>query len=321
MAGNFGDARRIRRLAVLALCIGPLTTVAAAEPDVGDSSPYPFLSAAYTVLPSADLDAAGEGSRLKTKETQLALGLLQFEAGGLRFDLGLDYQYTRYAYENIDGRNRDLHRLQFPVGLNHRAANWGLDAFLAPGVATSSNVLKDLFDRGSSDDFVVTGRVEATFGQGDRSSWIAGAAYDRAFGEAKPYPVVGWLYRPGDNLSLRLAFPDSALEFRISERQSASIRLFPAGYEWHVVSDELDDEFDYRVEAIRLQGVWSYRVYRSVWLDLSLGYEFDRHHEFVDDTGTPIDSSVDNQVLVMMGIRWGDGPVPYTHQITRLPAR
>ena len=321
MAGTFGDARRIRRLAGLALCCGALASAAGADTGAQESSRYPFLSAAYTVLPAADFDTAGEGSEVKTKETQLALGFLQFEAGGLQFDLGLDYQYTRYAYENIDGRNRDLHRLQFPLGLNYRSANWGLDAFVAPGVATSSNVLKDIFDRASSDDFVVTGRLEATFRHGDRTNWIAGAAYDRAFGEAKPYPVLGLRYHPGDKLNLRLAFPDSALHYPISDRQNLSLRLFPAGYEWHVVSDELNADFDYRVEAIRLQGVWSYRVFRAAWLDLSLGYEFDRHHEFVDDTGTPIDSSVDSQALLMLGLRWGDGPVLYTHQVARLPTR
>lgn len=319
MAGNFGDTRRIRRPWILAPCIAALATAVAADTGAPESSTYPFLSAAYTVLPSADFDTAGKGSEVKTKETQLALGLLQFGGGGLQYDLGFDYQYTRYAYENIDGRNRDLHRLQFPLGLNYRSATWGLDAFVAPGVATSSNVLKDIFDRASGDDFVVTGRVEATFRHGESTRWIAGAAYDRAFGEAKPYPVLGLRYRPGDNLSLRLAFPDSALDYTISARQTVSLRLFPAGYEWHVVSDELEADFDYRVEAIRLQGVWSYRAFRSAWLDISVGYEFDRHHEFVDDTVTPIDASVDSQALLMLGLRWGDGPVPYTHQIARLP--
>lgn len=317
MIGYPGGARRIRWLA--ALCLGIGLPGAAAPADPADSSRYPFISAAYAILPSAGLEATGGRASLKTKETQLALGLLQFDAGGLVFDLGLDYQYTRYAYEGVDGRNRDLHRLQFPVGLSHRWGTFGLDAFIAPGVATSSNVLKDVFDRGAGEDFVVTGRVEATFSRSDLFGWIAGVAYDRSFGEAKAYPVVGLLYEPGSRARLRLAFPDPALEFRAAERHSLSLRLFPAGFEWHVVSDELGRDFDYRVEGIRLQGVWSYRALRSAWLDVSLGYEFDRRHEFVDDTGTPIASAVDDEVLLMLGLRWGGGPVPYTHQIARLP--
>ena len=84
-----------------------------------------------------------------------------------------------------------------------------------------------------------------------------------------------------------------------------------------MVSDELNDDFDYEVEAIRLQGVWSYRFAGSAWLDLSLGYEFDRRHRFVDDTGRTIDSAVDDQWLLSAGLRWGDGPVPYTHEVAR----
>lgn len=319
MAGYLGGARRIRWLAVLCLGIGSPGAAEPTGPDPAESPRYPFVSAAYAVLPSAELEAVGGRASLKTKETQLALGLPQFDAGGLAFDLGVDYQYTRYAYEGVDGRNRDLHRLQFPVGLSHRSAALGLDAFIAPGVGTSSNVLKDIFDRGGSDDFVVTGRIEATFWRGDRFGWIAGAAYDRSFGEAKPYPVLGLRYAPGSRARLRLAFPDPALEFRAAERHNLSLRLFPAGFEWHVVSDELGRDFDYRVEGIRLQGVWSYRALRSAWLDISVGYEFDRRHEFVDDTGRPIASAVGSEALVMLGLRWGDGPVPSTHRVARLP--
>ena len=319
MMGHMGDWRRIRWLAILLLGIGPSGAAAPPGPDPADLSGYPFVSAAYAVLPSADLQDTDGRASLKTKETQLALGLLEFDAGGLTYDLGVDYQYTRYAYEGVDGRNRDLHRLQFPVGLSHRSDSFSLDAFIAPGVATSSNVLKDVFDRGAGEDFLVTGRIEVRFGRGGQLGWIAGAAYDRSFGEAKPYPVVGLLYEPGSRTRLRLAFPDPALEFRTAERHNLSLRLFPAGFEWHVVSDELGRDFDYRVEGIRLQGVWSYRVLRSTWLDVSLGYEFDRRHEFVDDTGTPIASAVEDEVLLMVGLRWGDGPMPYTHRVARLP--
>ena len=92
--------------------------------------------------------------------------------------------------------------------------------------------------------------------------------------------------------------------------------LFPAGFSWHVVSDTLNDDFDYEMEAIRLQGNWSYRFVDSFAIDLSLGYEFDRRHRFVDDTGRFINASVENQLLAGIGLRWGNGPVTRSNQVT-----
>jgi hypothetical protein len=292
---------------------------AAAGPGTGDGTDFPFVSTSYTALPAADIRGANPGAELSTKENQLSAGMWRWGSGDTRFDLGLDYQYTRYRYAEIDGRNRDLHRLQLPLGIRHAGGGWNLSAYLAPGVGTSSNVLKDLFDRGSREDYMVTARVESELGVDDPHGWLIGAAWDRAFGDERLYPVVGFLYRPFDGLNARIAWPDPALSYRWTERQRLRLRLFPAGFQWHVVSDELGDAFDYEVEAWRLECTWSYRFASTFWLDLAFGFEFDRRHRFRDDTGRLIDSGIDDQWLLSAGLRWRDGPIPYTHQIARQP--
>jgi hypothetical protein len=299
-------------LAALQFASGP----AAASP-AREARGYPEFAASYTLVPDAAIESAGTGSELEAKETQLAAGLFEWRRPAWRVDLGLDYQYTRYIYDNIDGRNRDLHRLQFPVGIDWRSRKWSFSGFVAPGIATSSNVLKDVFERSSGDDFLITARLEALYPHSSSLSWLGGIAYDRAFGEARPYPIIGLIYAPSRQSLLRLALPDSSLQFRMGDRHRAGLRLFPAGFEWHVVSDELDDRFWYRVEGIRLQGSWSVRVAGAAWLDLSLGYEFRRRHEFVDDLGRSIRSDVGSELLFTAGLRWGDGPVPHTHGVTR----
>ena len=112
-----------------------LAPIASATADVISREPgrYPFVSAVYAVLPSADIDSEPSGSTLQTKENQLAFGFVRFGSGELKFDLGLDYQYTPYIYENIDRRNRDLHRIQMPLGFSHQAETWSPTGFLAPG--------------------------------------------------------------------------------------------------------------------------------------------------------------------------------------------
>jgi hypothetical protein len=308
------DARLLR--CTLCLMLAAPLPVAAGVASQG-SEGYPFVAGAYTVLPDSGFTSAGAESMLKTKENRLALGLLKIPAGGLAFDFGLDYQYTRYTYENVAGRDRDLHRLQIPLGFSHRTETWSATGFVAPGVATSSNVLKDLPDRGGSDDVITTGRVEIGVPRGARLGWLWGLAYDRAFGEDELYPVLGLTLQWDDRLALRLALPDPAVRYAPRDRHEFTLRLFPAGSEWHVVSDELNDDFAYRVEALRLQGIWSYRFGRSGWLDLSLGYDFDRRFRFVDDAGRFIHSPVESKVLLTVGLRWGNAPITFTHEVAR----
>ena len=314
---RYTGAALLLRLALFLAAFPGLAMEAAADTAEEESGHFPHLGATYTYLPSADFETAGNDRSIKAKENQLSAGALRFKAGSARFDFGLDYQYNHYAYQNIDGRDRDLHRLQFPIGFNAPGDGVTLAGFVAPGVATSSNIFKDFLDRGSSDDFVVTGRIEAMVPRNPGFAWLGGIAFDRSFGEDKAYPVIGLLHRPNDRLGLRLAFPETSVRYRASERQKLSLGLFPAGHAWHVVSDTLNDDFDYEVEAIRLQGVWSVRFADSFAIDLSVGYEFERHHRFVDDTGRIINATVDNQFLAGLGLRWDNGPVSRSNQVVR----
>ena len=277
----------------------------------------PFLTASYAILPESDFEPSGEGSTVDTKETHAAVRFANFAVQNLNFDIGLDYQYTRYEYQNIDGRNRDLHRLQIPFGLASEFSEWKINAFIAPGVATSSNVMKDLFDEGSSDDYFFTGRVEGLRSTNSRLSWLAGIAYDRAFGEPEVYPLAGIRYRFLNDLLVQIAFPDSKLRWEPSERQTLIARLYPAGQQWHVLSDELGTDFKYHVEAIRADLWWSYRWWREVFLDLSVGYEFNRSHEFTDDLGAGIDLDVEDSMVLAIGVRARFAPLLYTHRVAR----
>jgi len=277
----------------------------------------PYIAASYTSVPESSFEFPEQGSEVESREYRLVLGLFQFDAGEIGFDVGADYQYTRYEYMGIEGRNRDLHRLQVPVGFDYQNRTWQLDGFVAPGVSTSSNVMKDLFDAGSGDDIIVTARLEGTIRPGEHLSWLAGLAYDRAFGEPAAYPVVGAFYRPNDTLWFRLAFPDPEIRYSPSPRQRWTLRLFPAGHTWHVLSEELNDDFDYEIESWRARATWSLAFRNMIWVDLSAGYEFNRSYEFVDDRGRVIDADAENQFFVSIGLRLGNAPLPYTNEVAR----
>ena len=242
----------------------------------------------------------------------MSAGFHRFEAGNGSLDVGLDYQYTRYVYDGIDGRNRDLHRFQFPLTYRNTHGGWKIDGSLAPGLSTSSNVLKEFVDRVSGDDLFATARLEGRRAVGARD-WVLGLAYDRSFGRPLLYPIAGIELSPNDELDIRLAFPDPGFRYRWSDRQSLSGRLFPAGHQWHVMTDDFSAEFDYRVEGFRAQLGWSIRLWKAITLDISGGYEFGRKHYLTDDLGVRIESPVDDQWLFLFGLRTGSAPLPYTH--------
>ena len=283
-----------------------------AEGTASEQGRPPFLALSATRQPAANFSDSPSTATVKTKENQVYAGLRRFEAAGGTLDLGFDYQYTRYVYEGIDGRNRDLHRFQFPFSYRRTLNEWTIDGSLAPGISTSSNVLKEFFDRISSDDLFATIRLQGRRESASRN-WLIGLAYDRAFGRPLVYPILGLETSPNDRLDVRLAFPDPGFRYRWPDGQSLSGRLFPAGHQWHVMTDDFDAEFDYRVEGIRAQLGWSIRLWKELTLDVSGGYEFARKHYLTDDLGVRIESDVDDQWLLLLGVRSGQAPLPYTH--------
>jgi hypothetical protein len=160
---------------------GCMASAPLSDPPVFDDKP-PFLALSIARQPSADFAGAPSAASVRTKENQVYAGLYRFEAGNGTLDFGLDYQYTRYVYDGIDGRNRDLHRFEFPLRYRGALSGWRINGSIAPGLSTSSNVLKEFFDRISRDDLLVTARVEGRR-EWRSGNWVIGAAYNRAFGK------------------------------------------------------------------------------------------------------------------------------------------
>lgn len=293
---------------------------AADEAPRATTPPGQYLSFGYTLSDEPAVDGL-DGATLASKETRVAAGLLLAGDTTRGVDLGIDYEYTRYTYDSVESRNRDLHRLQLPIGVRADAGRWRLDAMVAPGIATSSNVFQEAWDMASSDDYFATAELEATLPTGNTASWLVGLAWDRSFGTPRVYPVFGWNYTPTAKFAARIAFPDPSLRFEATERQTWTIRLYPAGFEWRVLDDDLVTEFDYSVEAWRAEAWWSVRAWRSIFVDLSAGYEFGRHHAFTDRNGTRIDRDVGDALLITVGLRWRNGPLAPTNRVARSHGR
>jgi hypothetical protein len=109
--------RRLRAGLLLAVLATAQSSCVSGSPSANasmDDGRPPFLAVSITHQPSADFSSAPAAASVRTKENQVSAGFYRFESGNGTLDVGFDYQYTRYVYDGIDGRNRDLHRFQFP---------------------------------------------------------------------------------------------------------------------------------------------------------------------------------------------------------------
>jgi len=316
MTSSPTSRRRSTRRHRLRPIIGLLALAGLQTGAASDDRPCTYGAFNYALI-GEEAFAGTSTAKLDGKETRFAAGFACFGAPHRRFDVGLDYQYTRYLYAGVDSRNRDLHRAQLPLGLRANTDRWRLDAHVAPGFAISSNVLKKFVDRISRDNIFATARIEASRTWRPNARWFFGGAWDRAFGKPRVYPLIGIDYRPSARVRARLAFPDPDVTVAVTDRQAITLRLYPAGFEWHVLDDDLVAEFDYRVEAWRTELSWILDTLGDVFLDLSVGYEFARRHEFDDRSGLRIAQDLDDAVTISIGLRWRDGPLVQTHRVPR----
>ncbi|HUG99072.1 MAG TPA: hypothetical protein VMQ83_07840 [Gammaproteobacteria bacterium] len=245
-------------------------------------------------------------ARLRGIENRLSIRGAWHPAGPGEFRWALDYAYQRYEYQGLPSRNRDLHRLEVPLSW-HGDAAYSWTAELRPVVASSSNVFKELWSRGGSDDLMLHGRVilERRPG-GPRWGWRAGAARDDAFGREAIYPVAA-LLRQHDGMRMELGWPVSRAMLDVGRSFELGGEVAPAGARWHVVSDERDGaSFDYEVRAWRAGAILRWRPAGGFVLTTRAGLEFDRRHRLEDDTGAIVNRAVDEAAYFELsaGYRW-----------------
>ncbi|NHA14852.1 hypothetical protein [Thioalkalivibrio sp. XN279] len=264
--------------------------LAVAAPGLALGAPGATLEFEFTrgALATADFGDA----RLSGSENRLAVRGPAIPAGEGQFRWALDYAYQRYEYSGLPTRNRDLHRVEVPLTWRGLAPTaW--EAEFRPVVATSSNVFKELWSRGSSDDFMWHGRVlRQREPQGARWGWRAGIAYDDAFGAEQAYPLFA-LLREHHGMRMELGWPVTRAMLEVGRGFAVGGEVAPAGARWHVVSDERDEAaFDYEVRAWRAGATLRWESSGGLFLTTRAGLEFERRHRLEDDTGATVNRAV-----------------------------
>lgn len=251
------------------------------------------------VIESADFDTI-DGRTVRARWDHIVARFGNREWRGFQVGLGFAWEFTRPDYGGIVSRNRDLHRVQVPITFEKRYADWALSGYLAPTIATSSNVLRQFPSEGSSSDLTMSARILATWpGDSPELSWQLGLINDRRFGSTKLYPTGGFIYESGP-WHLEFLLPQPRAGLQIGERQRLEGRIYPAGQSWHVKNKFTGGEYTYFLEGWRAEFGWHWKAHRRFGLGLSVGYEFDRRHEYVDDESIPQRSDVENSPFIAL---------------------
>ena len=290
-----------RRVAGALAAILPLVALL---PVTAHAMPHPAPSIEFTrsALETADFGTA----RLSGTENRIVLRGAQRHWSAGEFQWALDYAYQRYEYRGLPTRNRDLHRLEAPLRWDGTGpAAWSAE--FRPVIAASSNVFKELWSRGSSDDVMLHARVwhdRVPLGIG--WGWRAGIAYDDAFGAEEIYPVLA-LLREHEHVRLELGWPVTRALFELGRGFAAGGEVAPAGARWHVTSDERDGaSFDYEVRAWRAAAKLRWASSGGFFLTSRAGVEFERRHRLEDDTGATVNRAVEEAPFIELaaGYRW-----------------
>jgi hypothetical protein len=298
MKGRQPGTGRVPATLAATLMLLAAAPAAATEP----SHAAPAIEYTRGALATADFGAA----RLSGTENRIAVRGAVRPAGDGSFRWALDYAYQRYEYSGLPTRNRDLHRLEVPLTWRGQAPTaWETE--LRPVVATSSNVFKELWSRGSGDDLMLHGRLlRERAAVGARWGWRAGVAYDDAFGAEQAYPVFA-LLREHHGMRMELGWPVTRAMLEVGPGFAAGGEVAPAGASWHVVSDERDGaSFDYEVRAWRAGATLRWQSSGGVFLTTRAGLEFERRHRLEDDTGAIVNRAVEEAGFFELaaGYRW-----------------
>ena len=272
----------------------------------------PALVIRVTDVAAADFKQLA-GASVRAREQQLTACWATAMWGPVAAGVGFDYQYTRFTYSNVPSRNRDLHRVQWPLFVSWQNGGIRIRSVIAPGLATSSNAIKDPFRRIDSTDVLTTGRVTIQSAADRGIGWEVGVAHDRRFGDPQWYPVAGIVYRPNAKTTLRLVLPEPSIEWRLGERTAIHAAAYPAGSTWHVYADDFESNFRYRLRGVRTEITARQRLWRQLHVDFSVGWETHRQHRFDAAPTMRVRSDADDALVIGLSLRLGAPARSHTH--------
>ena len=184
------------------------------------------------------------------------------------------------------------------VGL---AGDYRLTDDLALDFLVSPSLNSD-FKRIGTDDVRTQVGLMGRYNATKRLTLIAGMIYLQGFRSIPVFPIIGAVYRPDEQWTIRLAAPRPGVTYSPDKRSSYFVGAEFTGSEYQVhdatVNARIVNYRDFRAMAGMERLLFS-----TIRVSITGGYAFDRRFVFYDSTRN--DLTVDNGAYVKLGVSTG----------------
>lgn len=225
---------------------------------------------------------------------------------GADIEWRFDYSYHEYDITALSGATLDAHDLRFPFVAHRPFLTGSLGMHIAPGFATSSNVVNRL--RFQPNDLVLDVAAAWTSPRQDGWSWMVGAAIDRRFGEGRAYPLLGVDYRHSERWRLTLVLPEPVIVHRPSPRWWWGMRLAPSGNRWRMLDSKSGERYRLRERSWTVSWLASVALRERLRLVAGLERAFDRRLDVRDGRGQQLRAQPGDTWTVTIGLAFGASP-------------
>lgn len=265
-----------------------------------------WLRLSQTLYRDAPFSDTAADNRSDSQGLEGTAGLWSRSDPGRRRTLAMYYDYIEYDFETDLAGNIDVHNLQFPLHLSHEGDSGSMTFYVAPGVAVSSNTLRELdFD---IKDFIVDAGLVWRTDIAAGHNIVVGAVIDRRFGRTALYPLLGTEFEPTDSLRVSLLLPEPVVVYQPAKAFWLGLGVRPAGNRWRIYDRRRNQHWRLREKSwsARIEAAMALRP--ALWAVAAVSYEWDRELDLLPRNRDRETFALDATWFVSLGI--GIGAMP-----------
>lgn len=228
---------------------------------------------------------------------------LQFKLKN-KWSLGVGHRYTILNIEPLELQtNGHLHTFFVPAHRQSQSDRKSFRFSIAPAVSASSNVMKDPSEYDADAIQLLAALV---WGRqfSDLINLRYGVCGDHRFGDYRIYPLVSVDWQPHADWTIELGFPNSRLNYQVSESLGTSLRLAPDGNEWYVTDKSMLKHSQLIYETYRLEWAFNWQATKDFTMTASVARLFHNQYELTLADESRVGFSSDAFTRIGADLEW-----------------
>lgn len=205
------------------------------------------------------------------------------------FSIGAQYYLHHYRLKNVTNyynqNSGNVHFISLPMdAIFIFGDNWTLDVNFSPSLSSDLHEI-------STHDFQFLGGVIAGWAFSDIASLFFGVYVSKEFWVYLPYPIIGFVVRPGNFFELETVLPQYLrMNFKVADFAKLFLQGEFEGFVWDMeAEDTVPEHFLYFIDT-RVGGGVSFKIIDGVEWEFWGGINPYREIKFRDRADQPFDS-------------------------------